>query len=488
MQLPDKVQTAIHTMGQYDVAPSSVAPFWYRQYLRFRPQTPPPLWGASKGYWDFLALATLLMWGSLAAAVVGYMTWTGDQSGEPGRWGLWFLWQGLIWGGSGFVAWADSTEKRTAASRESAVLSLPVWELFSTAWRPSLDNLRQRTLPSYFWLRALWTSPITKRAAVLGVLAFTVMAWDFPAKVGNYGEVTAMVYMVTCLTGVLRSAKRKPVPEQNMAWYCSQGFWMGSVLASVAWEAGISQLAGQTPGHNTLYYAGAAFALHASEWLSFNQQTDLAHRVERAEQNRQLAEVRLQMLKNQIEPHFIFNTLAQLKALIRIDPVVAESMADELSDFLRASLQSLREDRMTVTQDIELVRAYLALASLRMGARLTVDLQIDPAAAQLPVPPLMLQTLVENAIQHGIEPKLGPGHIRVSARLDSGGPTPRLMLEVADDGVGFGQATSGGSGLGLVNIRERLATAFGPNAQLTLSANTPQGVIAILSLPASTSP
>ena len=158
-------------------------------------------------------------------------------------------------------------------------------------------------------------------------------------------------------------------------------------------------------------------------------------------------------------------------------------MADELSDFLRASLQSLREDRMTVAHDIQLVRAYLALASLRMGARLTVDLQMEPATAHLPVPPLMLQTLVENAIQHGIEPKVGPGHIRVSARLDSGGPTHRLVLQVADDGVGFGQAATGGSGLGLVNIRERLATAFGPEAQLSLAANDPQGVVATLSFP-----
>ena len=141
---------------------------------------------------------------------------------------------------------------------------------------------------------------------------------------------------------------------------------------------------------------------------------------------------------------------------------------------------------MTVAQDFELVRAYLALANLRMGARLTVDLQMEPRTATLPVPPLMLQTLVENAIQHGIEPKVGPGHIRVSARLDSTGATPRLVLAVADDGVGFGQSNTGGSGLGLVNIRERLATAFGSNAQLTLGANTPQGVIATLSLPVHT--
>ena len=184
----------------------------------------------------------------------------------------------------------------------------------------------------------------------------------------------------------------------------------------------------------------------------------------RAERSRQLAEVRLQMLKTQIEPHFIFYTLAHLKALIKSDTMVAESMADELSDFLRASLLSLRQDRMTVAQDFELVHAYLALASLRMGARLTVDLQMESTTIALSVPPLMLQTLVENAIQHGMEPKLGPGHIRVSARLDSARAMPQLVLEDADDGVSFGQAKTGGSGLGLVNIRERLATAFGSHS------------------------
>ena len=468
--------------------PSSVAPFWYRQFLRFQPQTPPPMWGASEGYWNFLGLVTALMWGSLATAVVAYMTWMGSQAGDPSRWGLWLLWQGLIWGSAGFVAGANAAEKRSAAAREGAVLSLPAWDLFSPAWRPSLDNLRKRSQPSYFWLRTLWTSTLTKKAAVAGAIAFAGVAWVFPQKAGSYGEVTAMVYMITCLTGVLRSAKRKPVPEQSVSWHCSQGFWMGSVVASALWHVAVAPALGLPVGKATLGFTIGAVLLHASEWFSFYQQKDLAMRAERAEQSRQLAEVRLQMLKNQIEPHFIFNTLAHLKALIQSDPVVAENMADELSDFLRASLQSLREDRMTVAQDFELVRAYLALASLRMGARLTVDLQMEPATAHLSVPPLMLQTLVENAIQHGMEPKVGPGHIRVSARLDSGGPTPRLVLEVADDGVGFGQAKTGGSGLGLVNIRERLATAFGTQAQLTLSANTPQGVIATLSLPVSTSP
>ena len=491
MQLPDKVRNAIAILGQYDIPRDTVAPFWYRQFLRLRPETPPPLWGASERYWSFVAEVTTLMWFAVTSLGLSLVVWLEISDAKSDRGALWFCWflgQLIFWTVFGSLARAESRAKHLSATRDASALGLPDWSLFSMAWRPAIDKLHKRTQPSHFWLRGLWVSPLAKWSAGAGALVFVLLAWAFPANVGGYGQLTTQIYLVSCMVAVLRSMQRRPLASHSVGWFGSQGFWMGSVLAAAGWEAGLGQLAGQPPVHDTLYYAAIAFALHASDAYNYQQQRDLAMRAERAEQSRQLAEVRLQMLKTQIEPHFIFNTLAHLKALIRIDPVVAESMADELSDFLRASLQSLREDRMTVTQDFELVRAYLALASLRMGKRLTVDLQMDPATAKLQVPPLMLQTLVENAIQHGVEPKVGAGHICVSARLDSSSTAPRLVLEVADDGVGFGQATTGGSGLGLVNIRERLATTFGQNAQLTLGANTPQGVIATLSLPASTSP
>jgi hypothetical protein len=482
MQLPDKVQTAIHAMAQYDMPIATVAPFWYRQYLRFKPETPPPLWGASQGYWLFWALINAFFWGTIATVAISWKVWNDHQNGAGIQWNLWLLGQFAIWSAAGVLAWLTVAEKRATAAREKALLGLPGWALFTANWRPSLPTLQKRVPSSYYWLRTLWSSWITKQAALGGAASFALVAWVLPAEAGTVGQVFSTVYLIFCFIHLNPS---RDVPDSTRTGlYWAEGLGMGYLLAAVCWEAGINQLAGQSPRNSGIFlFAAITLAVHLFEWFSYNRQKEMAQQVERAEQSRQLAEVRLQMLKNQIEPHFIFNTLAHLKALIQSDPVVAERMADELSDFLRASLQSLREDCMTVAQDFELVRAYLALASLRMGARLKVDLNLEPATAHLLVPPLMLQTLVENAIQHGIEPKEGPGCIRVSARLDSTGSAPQLVLEVADDGVGFGQANTGGSGLGLVNIRERLATAFGNNAALKLSANAPQGVIATLTLP-----
>ena len=497
MQLPDKVQTAIKVLGTFDMAPNSIAPWGYRQFLRLRPDTPPPLWGASTGYWTFHAALTAVVWSSVVMLLIGYLTrivgylkWHGSAIDGSGPWGLSVLgWLGLVCSIAGIFGWADTCEKRRNAAREAAVLGLPRWEHFHAAWRPSLDDLSRRTAPVHYWLRSLWGDSLVMRAGAIGMVSFVALAFVIPEKAGSYGYGVAVAYMTLTVVGFSRTHKRKPLPQSTICgeraagWRCANGFWIGTVLAAVVWELGAGELAGYPTEFDAIWNALAALILHISEWFSFAQQKGLALRAERAEQSRQLAEVRLQMLKNQIEPHFIFNSLAHLKALIKSDPDVAERMADELSDFLRASLASLRLDRVTVAQDFELVRAYLALASLRMGDRLQVDLHVDPDTSALPIPPLLLQTLVENAIQHGIEPKPGPGHITVSASTNLDTPTPQLVLSVSDDGLGFGANTSSGSGLGLANIRERLASTFGAEAKLTLTANTPQGVVATLLLP-----
>lgn len=490
MQLPDKVQTAIKVLGTFDMAPNSIAPWRYRQFLRLRPDTPPPLWGASKGYWDFHAVLTALFWGSIATLIVIYLRSPFGMPDSLRNWGYVVFWQGFIWAIAGFFGWADACEKRRGAAREATVLGLPHWEHFHAQWRPSLDNLRERSVIAHYWLRSLWGDSLVMRAGAIGILAFVAVGTFIPAKAGSYGYFMAVAYLPLVALGFSRTHSRKPLPqsttiggERAVGWRCANGFWIGSVLAAVVWEAGLGEMAGYTEHNSTIWNALAAFVMHLSEWFSFAQQKSLALRAERAEQSRQLAEARLQMLKNQIEPHFIFNSLAHLKALIKSEPEVAERMADELSDFLRASLTSLRQDRVTVAQDFELVRAYLALASLRMGDRLQVDLHVDPDTSALPIPPLLLQTLVENAIQHGIEPKPGHGRITVSASITHNTPTPQLLLSVSDDGQGFGSNTSSGSGLGLVNIRERLASTYGAEAKLTLTANIPQGVVATLLLP-----
>jgi signal transduction histidine kinase len=201
----------------------------------------------------------------------------------------------------------------------------------------------------------------------------------------------------------------------------------------------------------------------------------------RAEAQRREAELRLSVLAAQVEPHFLFNTLAGVRSAIATDPLRASEMIDRLVAYLRASIPRLRGDGAadsTLGQQLEQVRAYLGLMAARMP-RLQFEVQAPAELLAAHCPPLMLISLAENAVKHGVEPKMGAARLLVGARVDEGG---RLEVSVADDGVGFGQATAG-SGLGLTNIRERLAQLHGERAALGLKARPEGGVVATLSLP-----
>jgi len=202
----------------------------------------------------------------------------------------------------------------------------------------------------------------------------------------------------------------------------------------------------------------------------------------RAEAARREAELRLSVLAAQVEPHFLFNTLAGVRSAIATDPARASEMIDRLSEYLRASIPHLRGDggaEATLGSQVEIVRAYLGLMRTRMP-RLAFTIDLPGALAPLPFPPLMLISLAENAVKHGVEPKVGPACIEVRARRADDG---RLQVCVADDGAGFGHGTAG-TGLGLANIRERLAQMYGERASLELRAQPQGGVVACLTLPA----
>jgi len=203
----------------------------------------------------------------------------------------------------------------------------------------------------------------------------------------------------------------------------------------------------------------------------------------RARAARHDAELRLSVLAAQVEPHFLFNTLAGVRSALATDPARAAVMIDRLTEYLRAAIPRLRSDggaEATLGGQLDIVRSYLALMSARMP-RLTSSTKVADELLRLPFPPLMLISLAENAVKHGAEPKIGPVHIEVEAALTADG---RLRVEVADNGAGFGGgAAQGGSGLGLANIRERLAHMHGPHAQLELRARPGGGVIASVTLP-----
>jgi signal transduction histidine kinase len=195
--------------------------------------------------------------------------------------------------------------------------------------------------------------------------------------------------------------------------------------------------------------------------------------------SRQLAESRLKLLQLQIEPHFLFNTLGSAQQLAEKGAPKAAALIADLIRFLRAATPALRDETTTVGEDAALAEAYLSIMRTRLTRRLDYTIDVPPALADVALPPGMLITLVENAIKHGIEPSPGGGRIDVSARLDAG----TLVVRVADTGQGLAGGGAPGQGIGLANIRERLALLHGTAARLELHANAPRGFVAEIRLP-----
>jgi hypothetical protein len=202
---------------------------------------------------------------------------------------------------------------------------------------------------------------------------------------------------------------------------------------------------------------------------------------ERESMQRQLSEARMAAMQAQVEPHFLFNTLASVEHLIETDPPRASAMQRTLIQYLRAVIPQMRDANLTTSlgREVDMVTSYLDLLKMRMEERLTVDLQVPDGLRSAAFPPMMLQSMVENAIKHGLECKPEGGHLAVKAEIADS----KLRVTVADDGVGFGVVPSKGTGLGLSNIRERLKLLHGEAGQLHIAANIPSGVIATIEVP-----
>ncbi|MEH0167110.1 sensor histidine kinase [Paucibacter sp. JuS9] len=198
--------------------------------------------------------------------------------------------------------------------------------------------------------------------------------------------------------------------------------------------------------------------------------------LERSELARQALDARMRLLTAQAQPHFLFNTLANVQALVEAGSPRAPQLLQSLTDYLRAAVPRLDGSANTLGQELELVRAYLELMQMRMPDRLAFALHIGPGVAQLPCPPMTLLTLVENAVQHGIDPSEEGGRIDVHAEVLDGG---RCRLRVVDTGIGL-QASGGGLGTGLAALRERLHWAYAGAATLELSEVAPHGVEAAI--------
>jgi sensor histidine kinase YesM len=225
-------------------------------------------------------------------------------------------------------------------------------------------------------------------------------------------------------------------------------------------------------------------------WLFHSLRTDDAARNQLADAEcrreslqAQMVEARLCALQAQIEPHFLFNTLANVKRLYETAPSRGREMLSSLINYLRAALPTMREPGSTLAREIELVRSFLTILQMRMGERLQFSVEAPVELSDVRVPPMVLPTLVENAIKHGLSPLPEGGRIDIRARSE---PSGQLVIEVADNGAGF--SASGGSGVGLANTRSRLAALYGAEASLSLSMATPRGVVASVRLPLQTEP
>ena len=241
----------------------------------------------------------------------------------------------------------------------------------------------------------------------------------------------------------------------------------------------------RTMGYAMLTVTGLLFA----PWIAvgamlkqrdtFAREQALAFELEKSELERQALDARMRLLQAQVEPHFLFNTLANIQALVDAGSPQASKVLASLVAYLRAAVPRLHDSSTTLGDELELVHAYLELMQMRMPDRLQFAWNIDPAARSLQCPPMTLLTLVENAVRHGIDPSEEGGRIDVEVFHRNG----RCLIRVRDTGVGL-HAASQGLGTGLSTLRERLQLNFGGDAQLRLMEVEPHGVCAEIDFPA----
>ncbi|GAB3628534.1 signal transduction histidine kinase [Pandoraea terrae] len=283
---------------------------------------------------------------------------------------------------------------------------------------------------------------------------------------------------------------------------CLGGLLVGVVLGT--WLLGLPfSIWRPSAGHSLPVALGVALvATGLASWYGWSRArlaqlkaTAAQQALAQAAVEKQLVQAQLQALQAQIEPHFLFNVLANLDSLIASDPARARLLLGHLNRFLRNSLTAIRAGRNALADEFALLDALLSIQQIRFGERLRYTIDLPDECRALPVPPMLLQPLVENAVKHGVEPSMAGGAVSVSARLaqvgSGAGPggRPCLILTVSDDGAGFPARGSSGhatAGVGLANVRERLYGIYGPHGTLTLSEGTPRGVVATLTLPLDT--
>ena len=348
-------------------------------------------------------------------------------------------------------------------------------------------SARRRHVPWQRALSGLSPAVVASLAAwllvrVLGTSAEGAANEDLPAALADatYGYAVLLVQAAPMLVAVVATANLGP-ERGARRWF--------TLATAVVVSAGVGawlRIAVSAGPWDTLVYVWPRYAILgglltvAGEFHRFGAAQAAAAQqaeIDRVTLEREMTEARLQVLQAQIEPHFLFNTLANARRLYAEDPTVGREMLDSLIRYLETALPRMRHGGSTLERDAELIESYLRIQQIRMGRRLAFSIDIPRGLRSRAVPPMMLMTLVENAVKHGIAPRPRGGLIRVAARAEA----DHLILSVADTGVGFG--SSSGVGIGLANISARLAAEFGDRARLSLENNELGGATATIRLP-----
>lgn len=220
-----------------------------------------------------------------------------------------------------------------------------------------------------------------------------------------------------------------------------------------------------------------SYFFYSSHRISMTERRAEEERILRITSEKKAVETELRLLQAQIEPHFLFNTLSNILSLLETDLKKGQAMLIDLIQYLRTSLKKTREDTTTIGKEMEMIRAYLNIFKVRMEDRLKYRIEIPDRLKEVPFPPMLIQPLVENAIKHGLEPKIKGGEILIHGEEDG----KVLRLAIADTGVGMYKG--GAMGLGLSNLNERLKSLYGDKGRLILEENRPSGLKAIIEVP-----
>ncbi len=328
--------------------------------------------------------------------------------------------------------------------------------------------------------RVLWVSAVCVVAALSVVRFFLNTYFDLLVTALCVGYTSMLLYTVA---SNLRAARLPREAMQLLAIVA--GSVLGTILAGLVKGrdfstmfserlAGVAISMGLGLGFGCMVVATVLLReKHARDAARIAVAESERHRLEK-----NILEARLQLMQAQVEPHFLFNTLANVQHLVETQPRSASRMLESLIQYLRAALPQMRESATTLGREVDMARAFLEIHRVRMGSRLDFAIEVPEALRCRPFPPMMLISLVENAIKHGVDPCCEAGRIVIRAGEDGG----RLKVSVADTGEGINSKKGGG--VGLTNIRERLKALYGATARLTMEENAPHGVVASIEVPA----